>query len=163
MSGSKIGVDRMVRAWAHARSRRRGAELTVLIPLAVAWTLVAWNTAALAADWTPYRDDWIVEIITLDPDGDRRETKVWMVVLDDEGYVRTNDTRWLANIRRLSTVLLRTRGLEERFSAEVDDDDGLYDRVEEAFKEKYGFMQKTMSAMRVGRPTVIRLTARTEN
>jgi len=130
----------------------------VLLILAVSAALLAWDTPALATDWAPYREDWIVEIITLDPDGERRETKVWMVVLDDAGYVRTNDSRWLANIRRLSDILLRTRGEEQSFRAEVDDDQALYDRVEEAFKEKYGLMQKIMSAMRVGRPTVIRLT-----
>ena len=134
-----------------------------ILALAVASALLAWNGTALAEDWTPYREDWVVEIITLDPDGDRRETKVWMVVVDDEGYVRTNDSRWLANIRRFSDVLLRTRGEEEPFSAEVDDGDPLYDRVEEAFKEKYGLMQKIMSAMRVGRPTVIRLTPQAQD
>jgi hypothetical protein len=72
--------------------------------------------------------------------------------------VRTNDSRWLANIRRFSDVVLRARGEEQSFHAEVDDDEALYDRVEEAFKEKYGLMQKIMSAMRVGWPTVIRLT-----
>jgi hypothetical protein len=85
---------------------------------------------------------------------------VWIAVLDDAAYVRTNDSRWLANIRRLPDVLLRTRQQEESFGAEVDDDEALYDRVEEAFQEKYGLIQKIMSAMRVGRPTVIRLTPR---
>ena len=130
-----------------------------LLP-AIALALVAWSAPALAADWSPYQEDWIVEIVTLDPDGDRRETKVWVVVLDDAGYVRTNDSRWLANIRRLPDVLLRTRGREESFHAEVDDDPALYDSVEAAFKEKYGLIQKVMSAMRVGRPTVIRLAPR---
>lgn len=124
----------------------------------VALALLAWSDAALATDWTPYQEDWIVEIITLDPDGDRRETKVWMIVLDEAGYVRTNDSRWLENIRRLPDVLMRTRGREQSFRAEVDDDAALYDRVEAAFKEKYGLMQKITSAMRVGQPTVIRLT-----
>jgi hypothetical protein len=129
----------------------------LLIPVLSA-ALLAWDAPALTLDWSPYQEDWVVEIITLDPDGDRRETKVWIVALDGAGYVRTNDSRWLANIRRFSDVALRTRGEEQSFHAEVDDDVALYDRVEEAFKEKYGLMQKIMSAMRVGRPTVIRLT-----
>jgi hypothetical protein len=153
----------MLRKQTRHQSPRGGFELRALptlLSITVAVALVAWSATAHATDLTPYQEDWVVEIITLDPDGERRETKVWVAVLDDAAYVRTNDSRWLANIRRLPDVLLRTRQQEESFGAEVDDDKALYDRVEEAFQEKYGLIQKLMSAMRVGRPTVIRLTPR---
>lgn len=138
--------------------------MRTLFFMALASALLAQATPAQAqaqaVDWTPYEEDWVVEIITLDPDGERRETKIWIVVLDGAAYVRTNESRWLANIQRLPEVLLRTRDVEQPLLAEIDDGMDVYDRVEAAFKEKYGLLQKIMSAMRIGRPTVIRLLPR---
>jgi len=124
--------------------------------------LVAPFAAANAFDWAPYREDSTIEILTDDEDGDRRETKIWIVVLDDAGFIRTNDSRWLANIRRGSPVLLRTRDVETPVTAEVIEDPLVYDRVEQAFKEKYGWVQKAMSVFRMSRPTVLKLSPRAE-
>jgi len=134
-----------------------------LVPacLATAFALASALPAA-AFDWTPYREDSTIEILTFDEDGSLRETKIWIVVLDDAGYVRTNDSRWLANIRRDPAVRLRTRGVESWFTAEETDDADVYDAVEEAFKQKYGWMQRTMSVFRMSRPTVLRLTPRSD-
>jgi hypothetical protein len=121
---------------------------------------MAVSTTAAAFDWAPYREDSTIEIITLDEDGSPRETKIWIVVLDELGYVRTNDSKWLANIRRDPAVQLRTRDVASDFVAEEVDDPVVYDRVEQAFKEKYGFAQKFMSAFRMSRPTVLRISPR---
>ena len=90
----------------------------------------------------------------------RSRTKVWVIVIGEIAYIRTNDSRWLENIQRDSNVLLNASGTDEPFLVEISDDEATYDRVEAAFKEKYGFMQSVMSAFRIGRPTVLRLTAR---
>jgi hypothetical protein len=116
------------------------------------------SVTANAFDWTPYREDSTIEIITLDEDGEIRETKIWIVVLDDMGFIRTNDSRWLANIRRGSAVRLRVREVETPVAVEIVDDTAIYDRVEQAFKDKYGLMQRVMSAFRMSRPTVMRIT-----
>ena len=119
-------------------------------------------SAALArADdrWSIFAETGTIEIITVDEDGDLRETSVWIVVLDDAGYVRTNDSRWLANIRRGSAVTLRAKDSELVVRAEESEDPAEYDRVEEAFKAKYGWMQRLMSTFRTSRPTVLRLRA----
>lgn len=116
------------------------------------------SVTANAFDWTPYHEDSTIEIITLDEDGEVRETKIWIVIVDDMGFIRTNDSRWLANIRRGSAVRLRARGVETPVAVEIVDDTAIYDRVEQAFKDKYGLMQRVMSAFRMSRPTVMRIT-----
>jgi hypothetical protein len=118
----------------------------------------AFTTAAVAFDWAPYREDSTVEIITLDEDGSPRETRIWIVVVDEFGFIRTNDSKWLGNIRRDPAIRLRTRDVTADFAAEEIDDPAVYDRVEQAFKEKYGWMQKVMSAFRMSRPTVLRIS-----
>jgi hypothetical protein len=105
----------------------------------------------------PFVDTGTIEIATTDEDGESRETPIWIVVLDGEGYVRTNDSRWLANIRRGTTIEIRAEGTALPVSAEEVEDDDTKARVEEAFKEKYGGMQRVMSFFRISEPTVLRL------
>jgi hypothetical protein len=114
--------------------------------------------SASAFDWTPARDDSVVEILTADGDGQLRETPVWIVVLGDAAYVRTNDSKWLANIRRGSPVRLRVREVESPVHAAEVNDAALAARVEEAFKAKYGLTQRVMSLLRFSEPTVLELT-----
>ncbi len=116
--------------------------------------------ARAQADWTPFADIQVVQILTDDEDGERRETSVWITVLDGRGYVRTNDSRWLANIRRGSPVALRAGDREQAVAAREIDDPELAARVEQAFREKYGLLQRVMSALRMREPTVLELTAR---
>ena len=68
---------------------------------------LAGSAQAAALDWQRFQETDVIEIVTHDEDGDRRETSIWIVAFDDHGYVRTNDSRWLANIRRGSGVALR--------------------------------------------------------
>jgi len=111
-------------------------------------------------DWAPFAEEDVVRILTVDPDGETRETKVWVVVVDDAAWVRTNDSRWLANIRRDPRVRMRVREREYALAAEETSDPELVDRVEEAFKAKYGLLQGVMSALRVRQPTLLRLAPR---
>jgi hypothetical protein len=115
--------------------------------------------AVHAFDWTPANEESVVEILTSDVDGSLRETPVWIVVLDGAAYVRTNDSKWLANIRRGSAVRLRVRDVESAVAAAETQDAALAARVEEAFKTKYGFTQRVMSLFRMSEPTVLKLTA----
>ena len=113
---------------------------------------------ASKADWSPAREESVVEIVTTDADGELRETSVWIVVLEDAGYVRTNDSAWLANIRRGSPIRLRAGTLEQSVRASEIDDAATRERVEEAFKAKYGTFQRMMSALRMREPSVLQLT-----
>ena len=125
--------------------------------LALAWTALA-ASEGHAFDWKAAHEESVIEILTSDADGRLRETPVWIVVLDDAGYVRTNDSKWLANIRRGSAVRLRIREVESPVLAKETQDAALAARVEEAFKAKYGFTQRVMSLLRFSEPTVLKLT-----
>src|SRR5512145_2058683 len=92
--------------------------------------------------WQPFAAEDVIEILTVDEDGAPRETKVWIVVLDDAGYMRTNDSRWLANIRNGSTVRLRAGGAEEAVFVRETMDEAVAARVETAFRTKYGTVQR---------------------
>jgi len=122
--------------------------------------LVAVPAAGAAIDWQRFQEQDVIQILTTDEDGDPRETSVWVVTLDGNGYVRTNDSRWLANIRRGSEVVLRLDSEEFPVAARETDDPEITARVEESFKEKYGFLQRVMSVFRTTEPTVLELTAR---
>ena len=126
-----------------------------LLALALAST-----AQAAALDWQRFQETDTIQIVTHDEDGELRETSVWIVAFDDHGYVRTNESRWLANIRRGSGVALRLGEQEFAVSAREPNDPALTARVEEHFKEKYGFMQRVMSTFRMREPTLLELTAR---
>jgi len=136
----------------------RPGSVRSLALLVIAVLLALPALPARALDWTPYTEESTVEIVTRDEDGSVRETSVWMVVVEDHGYVRTNDSRWLANIRRGSPVSVRVRESDVPMSAREVDDAAVQARVEEAFLAKYGLMQRVMSALRFREPTVLELT-----
>ena len=125
--------------------------------LALLLTL-AGPAGAAGLDWQRAQQQNVVEIVTRDADGGLRETSVWIVSLDGHGYVRTNDSRWLANIRRGSSVALRLDDGEHPVAAREPNYPALAARVEEQYKLKYGVMQKVMSAFRTREPTVLELT-----
>jgi hypothetical protein len=136
------------------------ARLAALaLPLAAALAAGGGDARAAEIDWTPFAEEDVVEILTVDSDGEPRETKVWVVVVGDAAYVRTNDSRWLANIRRDPLLRMRVRVREREFPlrAEETTERETIERVEAGFKAKYGFMQRVMSALRLREPTVLRL------
>jgi hypothetical protein len=114
--------------------------------------------AAAQSEWSPFAEASVIHIVTQDEDGAERDTKVWFVVEDGAGFVRTNDSRWLANIRRGSNVVLRLDETSRPVTSEEVSDAALTAAVEEAFKAKYGFVQRVMSAFRMREPTVLRLS-----
>jgi hypothetical protein len=119
--------------------------------------LLAATAAATETAWSPFEEASVVQIVTQDEDGSERDTPVWFVVVDGAGYVRTNDSRWLANIRRGSSVVLRLDETERPVTSEEVGDTAVTAAVEEAFKTKYGLMQRMMSAFRMREPSVLRL------
>jgi hypothetical protein len=124
------------------------------------FALLLVGAPAAAESWAPFEEAGVVHVVTRDEDGAERDTPVWFVVVDGDGFVRTNDSRWLANIRRGSSVSLRLDERELPVSADEVGDAAVSGAVEEAFKAKYGLMQRMMSAMRMREPTVLRLRAK---
>jgi hypothetical protein len=129
----------------------------------LAFVALVWLATSAQAEpsWSPFAEADVVRIVTQDEDGAERDTPVWFVVVDGAGFVRTNDSRWLANIRRGSKVVLRLDESERAVTSEEVRDTAVTDAVEEAFKVKYGFMQRVMSTFRMREPTVLRLREKT--
>jgi hypothetical protein len=129
--------------------------------LALTLALLAAAAAGGGVDWSPFAEAYVIRIVTRDADGAERDTRVWFVVVGGDGFVRTNDSRWLANIRRGSPVALRLdhegRTMERAVSAEEVNDATISAVVEEAYKAKYGFVQRVMSFLRLREPAVLRL------
>ena len=118
------------------------------------------GASAAAFEWEPFAESDVIRILTHDEDGDLRDTKVWVAVVDGAGYVRTSASRWLENIERNPQVEVVARGQRYLMRAERVSDARLTERVEAAFKEKYGLLQRIMSLLRFREPTVLRLVPR---
>lgn len=137
------------------------ARLLTFLAISLALGAVAFANSAEDArvdPWALFAETGTIEIATVDEDGNARETSIWIVVDRGAGYVRTNDSAWLANVRRGSTVEVRIDDTRLAVRAEESEDGDEYERVEEAFKSKYGWVQRMMSRFRTTRPTVLRLT-----
>ena len=118
--------------------------MRVWLPLVA---LLSFSTAVASAaelDWETANEHSVIELITVDPDGDVRETKVWMAVFDGRGYVRTNDSRWFQNIERDPDLTLRLDDGDYPIRAEVRTDPALRERVDDVFREKYGWQVRVM-------------------
>jgi len=99
----------------------------------------------------------VVELITSDDDGDLRETKLWIVVIDGEAFLRTNKSNWLANLRRDPAAKLRVGDAVYPVRGEVLGDPAWVAKVDAATAEKYGWQEKTIHLFRISEPTIVRL------
>jgi putative heme iron utilization protein len=110
-----------------------------------------------AIDWAAQAEAQTVIAVTTDEDGEIRETKAWLVVVDAEGYIRTGNTRWGRNLERDPRLLLRVG--EDEFSLRVVfvTDESEREKIEAAFREKYGFWDRIISPFRGGSPKMMQL------
>ena len=99
----------------------------------------------------------VVELITNDDEGKERTTKLWVVLLAGEAYLRTNASNWLANLKRNPAARLRVEGTEYPVMTEVISDPMWVDRVDQASKEKYGWQETSIHLFRLWEPTIVRL------
>jgi predicted DNA-binding transcriptional regulator YafY len=145
------------------RSRKRARKGRTARSGAVAVIVAAllWLAAPAEAgypDWEAAADVPVIEIITHDEDGGVRESKVWFVLVDGEPYLRTNDSRWLANLRRDPACQLRIEGAEYEASAEEIPGEAIIERVDAASLEKYGWQERLIHPFRLRKPEILRLT-----
>jgi hypothetical protein len=112
--------------------------------LLLGFLVAAAHARAQAPNWRAFADEDVIEILTHDPDGELRETKVWVGVVDGVGYVRTSDTRWHGNIAADPNVVVRVAGEEYPLRAELVKDASLRARVNEVFRAKYGFTDRLL-------------------
>lgn len=116
-----------------------------LFGFGAALLLTASGARAQALAWDSVASEDVIEILTYDPDGDLRETTVWVGVVDGTGYVRTSDSRWQANIERDANVVVRVADREYPLRADRINDAELRARVNEVFRAKYGFVDRLLS------------------
>jgi hypothetical protein len=113
--------------------------MTLAICIGVACAGTAPPASDSGIDWTAVAGERVPTIVTRDPDGDERVTKLWLVVLDGQGLIRTGDTRWFRNIQRDPNVVFWVGGQSHPLRAEPVADDSLVERAYSAFREKYGW------------------------
>ncbi len=137
-----------------ARSR-----LAALLSLGL--VLGAAGARAAEPDWDKVADVGRIEIVTHDEDGDARETKIWFVVVDGQGFVRTGNSNWGQNIRRdPRDVVLRIEDREYPLRAEFIENDSLRERVVAAFRAKYGWFDGAVQIVRGKRPNIMHMISR---
>ena len=142
------------------RSRRDRAGRGPLVSACLSVLAVALAAAPAPAradfpDWASVADEKVIEVITEDEDGEVRESKVWFVLLDGKPYLRTNDSRWLANLRRDPGCRLRIRDATYEARATEVPGEEFVERVDAASREKYGWQERLIHPFRMRRPEIL--------
>jgi hypothetical protein len=123
--------------------------------------LAAAPARAAEPNWEKLAEIPRIEIVTHDEDGDVRETTIWFVVIDGQGFIRTGNSKWLANIRRNpADVVLRIEKKEYPLRAEFIESEKLRERVTAAFHAKYGWTDSLVHVFRGGRPNIMHMISR---
>ena len=115
---------------------------------------------AEAPDWNAVADVEQIEVLTQNEDGSRRETTIWLIVVDGEAHIRTGNTRWGGNVVRNPELFLRIQGTEYPLRAEFVEDDAERELIVAAFREKYGWFDGFMNVFRGARPRIMRMVER---
>ena len=118
--------------------------LTALL-LSAALSVAAADPARAA--WSDYKDEQEIFAIVHDEAGKPREVKIWLVVLDDNGFIRTRNTSWRADLERDPNLRLKIAGKEIAVRPVPVKDPEKYNRVNEAYTEKYGVMPHAFLAI----------------
>ena len=96
-------------------------------------------------DWQAVTERWSIHIVTLDPDGDERVTRIWLGLVGGEGTIRTgDDNRWWLNLERNPNCRIRVLGVDYPVRAESIVDHEARARIDDAFAEKYGWFGRMM-------------------
>jgi hypothetical protein len=128
-----------------------------------AFILIAPVTGAQGDDavhWDLYAEEKTVEVTTTDEDGSARVTKVWLAVVDGQGYIRTGKTRWGGNLERNPELTLRIGEAELPLRVEFVTDPAERDAVKAALRAKHGFSDWILNPIRGRNPKIMRLVPR---
>ena len=118
------------------------------------------GVAAEFPDWDRYSGVEVIDVLTFDEDGDLRQTPVWFVLLSGEAYLRTGNSRWLANLRRDPNLRLEIQSQRYEARAEEIVDDALVGKVDIAADRKYGLQDRLIRLFRTSSPRIVRLYPR---
>ena len=133
--------------------------LTALLFSAFGW-LAADPAGATEPDWSALADAETVYVLTSDEDGDTRETKIWMSVIDGTPYIRTSRrSSWGDNVERNPEIALRVEATEYPLHAQFIDEADERARIVAVFEEKYG-SNPILNWIRGDDPRIMRLDPR---
>ncbi|MBW2231011.1 MAG: DUF2255 family protein [Deltaproteobacteria bacterium] len=121
------------------------------------------STLAVAAepDWASLADVKQIHALTKSQEGKLRETKIWLAVVDGQGYLRTSrSTRWGKNVVRDPEIVVRIEDVEYPVHITFVEDDALRERVIDAFREKYGGVDWWLQVFRGRSPQIMRVDPR---
>jgi hypothetical protein len=139
---------------------RSSRALVALSPILLTALFASAPARASAPDWNAAAGVQTVEIVTTNDDGTPRDTTIWLAVVDGQGYIRTGHTHWEGNIERNPEVVLRIDRAEYPLRAEFVEDAALRARIEQVFREKYGFSDAFIGMFRSGDPKIMKLAPR---
>ena len=109
--------------------------LTALV-LSTAFAIAAPDRARAA--WADVKDEKEIIAIVHDEEGKPREVKIWIVVLEDNGFIRTRNTSWRGELERDPNARLKIAGKEIAVRPVPVKDPEVYRKVNEAYTAKYG-------------------------
>jgi len=139
---------------------RAPVQATFLLALLVLLAPVSGASGGDAIEWDRYSEEGTVTVLTTDEDGSTRETKVWLAVVDGQGYIRTGKTRWGGNLERNPELVLRIGETELPLRVEFVTDQSERDAVKAALRAKHGFSDWILSPVRGSHPKIMRLVPR---
>ena len=88
------------------------------------------------------------------------EVELLKLLVDGDAYLRTNDSRWLANLRRNPELGLRIEGREYEAAAHEIPGDEILASVDTASADKYGWQETLIHPFRIRKPQILKLTPR---
>jgi len=117
---------------------------TIVIVFTLACVGGAVPVAQTPINWQEADDRWSLHIVTVDPDGDERVTRIWLAIEGEVGTLRTGDSRWWQNLERAPDCRIRLGGTDYpmRFVPVTQHEERA--RIDDAFAEKYGWLDRIM-------------------
>ena len=101
-----------------------------------------------APDWHALGAEREIRVHTRNEDGSTRETTIWLVVVEGQPYIRPSSrTRWGGTMKRNPDIVLEIAGTEYPVRSEAVTEKALVDRVQAAFRKKYGFGDRLTGVM----------------
>lgn len=134
---------------------------TIGIALGACATTDSIPAAEQPLDWQAVAHVGTPRIVTTDPDGELRQTSLWFVVVDGQGYIRTGNSRWFRNLQRDPNLVMQIEGKAYPLRTELVVDDSLRARLNQAFREKYGFSDSLVHPFGAPHANLMRLHLRT--